>query len=321
MKKLKVPVIYSQRSGEWGNITLGYNLPTAKDSAGNLFNIYWYGCLITCYGMYIGKKPNEVNQILKDNEGYTDKSGNFIWSKATVLGLEPTYTSPTYDGPVTQQGLDKIKEFIDNGYPLITRIDFNPSTNGEEMHFVLIYGYDGDTIFIADPWTGTETSLDVYGGAKRAVIQFKAYDKKLSEGDIPAPSIDPIIIQQSDNWIAFITHAKLENNKDIVIGEWDKYVGYADVVRDQTKLLEIKDRQLGELQIKVEENQKSLLVIAKDLEDLQANYTASQSTIEELKLKIKRLQSDNEDLKEIAKPIEQITCKQHLSMAWKKLFK
>ncbi len=112
MKKLKVPLIQSQRDSRWSNELLG-------DNTNIKYNIGMYGCLITSYGNYINKNPHDVNEILKANDGFTEKSGNFIWSKCSALGLTQTYLSPYYDGPVTSQGIAKIKELIDGGYPLI----------------------------------------------------------------------------------------------------------------------------------------------------------------------------------------------------------
>src|ERR1035437_1852534 len=175
--KLKVAQLYSQRDSRWASIILGNNTQSQ-------YNIGLYGCLITALAMYLNDQPNNINQKLKDNGGFSKGSGDFVWSKCTVLGLNQTYLSPRYDGiPVTAQGLQKMKDLLDSGLPLLAELDFNPATDGEEMHFVLITGYEGDQFFIADPWTGTSTTLDVYGGAARAVIQFRAYDKKLSEGE------------------------------------------------------------------------------------------------------------------------------------------
>lgn len=163
-------IIYSQRDSRWANDFLG---TSTTDKIG------LYGCLITCFSSYIGKTPDLVNNTLKNNGGFT--SGDlFIWSKCTILGLNQTYVSPKYTSAVTSQGLQKIKDFLDQGYPLICEVDFNPNTDGEEMHFVLITRYEGDSFYAMDPWVGEIINLSVYGGAARAVIQFRAYDKKIN---------------------------------------------------------------------------------------------------------------------------------------------
>ncbi len=174
MKKLKIPRMQSQRDDRWRNILLGYNTnPT--------FNIGNYGCLITCFANYLDKTPIEVNDILKANQGFVN-GGELVWSKVSALGLQEVYCSPRYEDAVSSQGLSKMKSLIDEGRPLITEVDFNPSTVSEEMHFVLIHGYDEtkeDTFLAIDPYSGTEIDLSVYGGVRRAVYRFRAYNKTL----------------------------------------------------------------------------------------------------------------------------------------------
>ena len=181
--KLKLPIIFSQRDNRWASILLGHN-------TNNAYTIGMYGCLITCLGMYVNKTPEQVNTILKEHNGFTSGSGNFIWSHSQDVGLTQQYASPKWDGPVTAQGITKAKELLDGHYPLLCEVDFNPATVGEEMHFVLCTGYDGDTFFIADPWTGTEETFDKYGGFTRAVISYRAYNVKLPAGEDAQPTIN-----------------------------------------------------------------------------------------------------------------------------------
>lgn len=173
--------LYSQRDNRWANILLGYN----KNQPYTIGN---YGCLITSFGAYINKTPIEINDILKANNGFDTNSGNFLWGKSNVLGLNQTYVSPKYYDAVPNDALQKIKNLLDQGLPLICEVDFNPNTTYEEMHFVLIIGYEGDSFYAVDPWVGEIINLSVYGGAPRAIIQFRAYDKKLQ---VPAPVTQP----------------------------------------------------------------------------------------------------------------------------------
>jgi hypothetical protein len=172
--------IYSQRDQRWANIFLG-------DNTSFPYTIGNYGCLITCLSSYIDQDPKTTNNQLKDNKAFVS-GGLFVWTKSTVLDLNQTYVSPRYDGPVTDQGIAKMKDLLDQGYPLLCEVDFNPNTSGEEMHFVLILRYDGDSFYAMDPWVGEIINLSVYGGIKRAAIQFRSYDKKLM---INTPSSPP----------------------------------------------------------------------------------------------------------------------------------
>ena len=181
---LKVPSLFSQRDPRWAGFILGYNPSNSKYTLG------LYGCLLTCFGMYLGKQPNEINDILKANDGFQANTGNFIWSKAAVLGLRQTHLSERWEGPVSDAGINELKSYLDNAFPVIAEIDFNPNTEGEEMHFVLILGYSGDKFQAADPWTGQVINLDVYGGIKRTLIQYRVYDKQLAP-EMPVPISTP----------------------------------------------------------------------------------------------------------------------------------
>lgn len=178
--KLKI-VSFAQRDSLWSNILLGYNT--------SIYTIGGYGCLITCLASYLKsldtqETPATVNKRLIDNQGFQSGTGNFIWTKSTVLGLTQTYLSPYYSNLVTDQGVQKAKDLLDQGYPLLTEVDFNPATYGEEMHFVLLCGYEGDVFYCMDPWQGNVVTLDNYGGFKRGVLQFRAYDKILAKQDV-----------------------------------------------------------------------------------------------------------------------------------------
>ena len=175
--KLKLPLVCSQRDPKWANTLLGYNTNAA-------YTIGGFGCLIASLGMYVNKLPLEVNELLKQSNGFAPGGGNFVWSKSSALGLTQNYQSPYYSDAVTAQGLSKMRELLDEGRPLITHIDFDPRDADDDQHWLLIYGYDdNDVFYAADPWTGTLITLDVYGGVKRCVYEWRAYEKMLEKDD------------------------------------------------------------------------------------------------------------------------------------------
>jgi hypothetical protein len=246
---LKLTLKNSQRDSRWANTLLGYNTNSE-------YTIGKYGCLVSCLGNYTGKTPAEVNQILKDNSGFQSGGGLFIWSKCTILGLNQTYVSSEYTGPVTTAGLTKIKDSVNNGYPVLCEIDFNPSTSKEEQHFVLVIGIDGEKFFIHDPWTGDTVNLDIYGGAARAIIKFRTYDKKL---EVETESAQPDwLIKNSDNWIGTLAYLEiskpsptLDDVKDVVGGiraranDMEKQKGEAEAkIISLTETLGTKDSEL-----------------------------------------------------------------------------
>lgn len=295
--KLKTS-IFGQRDSRWSNVILGYN------KEGSAYTIGMYGCLIACLGMYIDKNPNEVNQILKDNGGFTAGSGLFIWSKCTALGLNQTYVSPEYTGPVTPQGITKIRELLDQGLPLLCEIDFNPATTKEEMHFVLLTGYDGDRIFAADPWTGKVIDLDVYGGATRAIIQFRAYDKKLDKegsNELDVCLADRLKFwEERDSWIE--KYKDLDTKYVLLLGEKQRTEKERDVcLTDKTNLIETSSNAIEALNKQNEQSLVKIKILEEKIAKLEKQINTSD---DEKQIKINSLTTENKGLVEKIKLLE-----------------
>jgi hypothetical protein len=293
--KLSVPLVASQRDPKWSGILLGYNT-NSKFTIGN------YGCLITALGMYVNKQPDEVNAILKDNSGFDAGGGLFRWYKSTVLGLNQTYLSPKYDGPVTVQGITKIKELLDSGFPLVCEIDFNPATESEEMHFVLLCGYDGDKIFAVDPWTGQVIDLDVYGGPKRAIIQFRSYDKQLPKSDALDLQVELTKIREERdrNWNWFVAVCEVLGvgaSLEAAVNEAKKLVGNDDALAQKDKLLKEANDKIVDLEVQMkalsENHEKMRIENAKLTMEAKEREEILQKEIDTRKT----LQIDLEDLK------------------------
>jgi len=190
MKKLIPPLKQSQRDSRWANTFLGFNT-SQPYTIGN------FGCLITSLANYCGKTPLEVNNTLKANNGFVS-GGLLVWGKVSTIGLNETYASPRYESAVPDEALNKLRSLIDSGHPAVVEVDFYPNTTQEDMHWVLVTGYgDGETFYAVDPWTGTDIDLAVYGGIRRTVYSFRAYDKTLAfEGTIPTVDDCPAKLQQ-----------------------------------------------------------------------------------------------------------------------------
>jgi|WetSurSiteA1Bulk_404760.scaffolds.fasta_scaffold41453_2 hypothetical protein len=180
MKRLSTQELYSQQNDGWKNTLLGYN--TDKQ-----YTIGNYGCLITCVSVYlcaIGYKvnPYELNNILKEIGGYVN-GGLFIFDslKKRWPDVVMDYVSPVWDGPVSDEGMNKLISLIDSGKPCFTEVDFYPNTTMLDQHWVLLIGYDDNKVPIMfDPWTGTIASLNVYGDARRAIYCFRTYNKPIA---------------------------------------------------------------------------------------------------------------------------------------------
>lgn len=279
--RLKLPTIYSQRDQRWSSSLLGYN----KNQPYTIGN---FGCLITCLGCLVNKNPTEVNDILKANNGFVN-GGLFVWSKSSILGLTEIYKSPLYSGPVTNQGIGKIKSLLDEGHAVLTHVDFNPATTNDDMHWVLILGYDEPENFtIFDPWTGTITRLDVYGDTRKTIYEFRAYEPKLSIHD-PSLSVS-ILKSQFEELVrnSTISHKvaeilKKEINLDVIVGELQRLVKLEDQIVE-------KDRKISELQSAHDELHAQLVSVT-------AKHVALQDLHEETQTKLAEATQSSDALK------------------------
>ena len=173
----------SQKDSRWARKLLGFNTDPQYD-------IYNYGCLITCLAMvsgYYGKdtNPEDINNILKASEGFSN-GGFYNWGAiAKVFKDIKEYWVGTPD-PLTDEQMNRIKSALDDGFPVMVQLDSNPKTVKLDMHYVLLIGYnpsDENDFTIADPVDGTIVSLKKYLGwwrpsARRTIEQFIIYEGK-----------------------------------------------------------------------------------------------------------------------------------------------
>jgi hypothetical protein len=302
MKQIKIGQLYSQRDTRWASILLGFNTAAA-------YSIGAYGCLITCLGMLIEKTPDNVNTILKQNNGFQN-GGNLVWSKVSALGLTPDYLSPRYDGvPVTSQGIQKAKELLDANHPLVCEIDFNPSTNPEEMHFVVLIGYNGDSFMAADPWTGKVINMDVYGGFARAGQQFRSYTLTLPDWDqTTTVAVDSKVFEDlvRKSTIADNVGTKLNKpvDNDIIMAEIDTMIGYEDQIRQKNEALKEAGDRIIDLQQQVDLASESNKKLSDVNTELSTRVEVQGQTIRNQGTKIDDLGKAIEDLKkQISVPV------------------
>jgi hypothetical protein len=158
--------ILSQRDTRWAEKTLG-----TKGTIGD------FGCTITCIGMAAGLNPDEVNERMKQVNGYAD--GNLvIWSKIkqAIPWLEFGWRNYTYETP---EDNEKVKAAIaKNGFCLV-EVDFDGLPNSRDNHWVLFIG-DGK---MYDPWTGREVLTTKY-----AIYRGFAIINKVGEAQPPEQS-------------------------------------------------------------------------------------------------------------------------------------
>lgn len=178
MKKINLPIIYSQLDARWGSEKLGYNINPQ-------YNIYNYGCLITCLAMvceYYGipHNPSTINKLLKDKGGFSNGGGLYIWGSLNKAYGEIKEKMTNTPSPLSNLQISEIRASIDQGMPVMVQIDVNPKTVDLDMHYVLIIGYnpsDENDFIIADPIGGVERSLKYYLGwfrpsARKTIEQY-----------------------------------------------------------------------------------------------------------------------------------------------------
>lgn len=308
MKKLKFPVKYSQKDPRWGSELLGYNTNTS-------YNLYNYGCLITCLAMissYYGQEetPATINNKLKNINGFVS-GGLYVWgSFPKISNSEEVKTNTPL--PLTDAQIAHIKDNIDNGYPVMVQLDYNPKTVELDMHYVIINGYDGDEFFIVDPIDGTEQSLNRYLGwfrpdIRKTIEQFVVYIGEVIEGqtleellktEVPKKNFEGNIrtvefyfreweVEKRQNLIlskdfeetveGYQNDIKtLENRNGELEGTYLKYKQDTDIVM----------QDLQEKRIKAEE---SLSTCETNYEKLNEKYTTARARISTLNSEVKAL--------------------------------
>ena len=103
--------------------------------------------------------------------------------------------------------------------------------------------------------------------------------------------VDPIILQQSDSFIAICTKLGLPANGGVVLGEIDKLLGYEDMIL-------AKDKQLTDAQAQVTSLEKDNQVKATQLQDLQ---TQVKNLADEVAIAVAENKSDKVTIAQLKK--------------------
>lgn len=129
--------IYSQRDPRWSKVKLGFSKRLTIGS---------HGCYLTSLSMMVEKRPDKVNQILKEAKAF---SGPNIISKKAAAALGLLYF-----------GLERDINEPPDWYPNIKKVDFSPH-KGIQSHFVLRI-FENGRKKIVDPWTGCKERINYY---------------------------------------------------------------------------------------------------------------------------------------------------------------
>lgn len=192
--KLLLPQLFHQQDVRWGKKLLGNNTnPT--------FNLHNYGCLVAAEAMiacYYGKDtdPLRLNEQLAQNSGFID-GGRYVWNAINRIYPDISESIVKTPAPLTDAQMNEIKAAIDQGFPVIVQIDYNPKTAALDSHFVVITGYsqkDENDFTIADPLKSTEHSLKDYLGWMRPSARKTIEEYCIVKGKVPTMDQTQIVL-------------------------------------------------------------------------------------------------------------------------------
>ena len=168
----------SQRSQPWSRLALGSD---PVDTIGSS------GCALTAVTMVASAygyrtNPSQLNQWLTAHGGYIEND-LLLWRQATAV----TQGSVRWQwlhvpGMVSQLRTDDqdiedlppqsvVEAQLDAGRLVVAEVRLYGG-----MHFVVITGHRGDTLYINDPWFGDRTTLQArYGNYRQAVHSAQVY--------------------------------------------------------------------------------------------------------------------------------------------------
>jgi len=257
--KVNLPVIYAQGDSRWGTKMLGFNTEMP-------YNIANYGCLLSCLAMvckYFHKEenPETLNNLLRDKKGFVD-GGLYVYGAISKCYSSITETRTITPSALTDAQIQEIKNALDNGFPVMIHLDFNPKTVKNDMHWVLIVDYnpsDENDFTIADPITGTTRSLKKYLGffkpsARNTIEQYIIYS-----GKMPEEIAGKVLVDIKENGIL-----------NAIKEQWSKLIAYLNLNTDpNTTLFEDIQRVIAGIKSRQTDLEKQL--DAKDLELQKAN--------------------------------------------------
>lgn len=140
------------------------------------------GCLITCVTVflnYIGYKISvkELNEWLKSNGGYVS-SNLFVWNSIEKLRGDIDFREAIKTpNAITDAQWAFFRQLTDEGKPVFLQVDHTPSDGYDynDMHFVLLLGFNGNDPIIFDPAKGDICSLTRYGTPKYTIQRYVIY--------------------------------------------------------------------------------------------------------------------------------------------------
>lgn len=173
---LYFPKVYSQKALPWGKEKLGQSDLEIED----------YGCLetnLTNIANYFGHSinPSSMNKKINDIAGFM--GADYKWGALPKVFSDIKENYQRTSSKLTDEQVAEIKQSIDDGNPVMIWIDYNPATVKNDMHWVVIIGYDcndENNFTIIDPIDGKTRSLKEYlkfliGTMRRTIEAYVIY--------------------------------------------------------------------------------------------------------------------------------------------------
>lgn len=170
----------SQRDHRWSAQRLG---------TVNGITIGSHGCVITDMAMlatYYNHPilPDALDNILTDRNLYYD-GDLFVNSSITKIFPDISFDSVVFC-ETNPAPIDKIKSYLNQGKPSVVAL-----INYGIRHYILAVGYDGNRIFVNDPWQGDQVAInDRWGDPAVKILQVNFFSG-------PVPSVQPVSVPLS----------------------------------------------------------------------------------------------------------------------------
>lgn len=329
--KLEVPV-FSQRDPKWAKKKLGNS---------NLeFGLY--GCAVTAMAMlccYYGKDtdPGKLNDDLKEKDGFIE--GNIIWSAVHKVYPDIKFTS-WKDYPLEPAPVNAISDRIKWGHPVVCWVDINPNQPGNQMHWVLLIGIEGDDFWLNDPWYGDQVLFSKrYGVPKIGILGHRFFsgpvpedlgeEKKYSEAEM-----SQMRKERDDNWNLAMQYKREKEGLEVRVKDLEKRIGdleakigdYINSLADQLKceadesaikekievLLAIEDQKIA-VEGKLTEAQKQLDSLNKELQITKENLSKSTKQYNICTQELKRALAGCSEVEALKKRIAALEKKQDIN--------
>jgi Sec-independent protein translocase protein TatA len=269
--KVSIPVSYSQWDDRWSKEYLGFNTSLP-------WNIYNYGCLLACLAMvckYYGKDENplSLNNLLKSKKGFVANSGEYVWGSITKCYSDIVERKTETPTKLTDTQIQEIKTALDNNYPVMLEVDYNPKTVKADMHFVLAVDYnpsDENDFTIIDPLGGKTESLKKYLGWYKPSCRDSIERYVVYEGKVPEESAGKVLIDKSElktfnyvkeQWVKLVSYLEIGSNPNTTPFEDAQKVigGYKSRVTDVQNQLDIAKTEVKNREEQVSRLKEQLL--------------------------------------------------------------